>query len=81
MSPAHGSFSEDELVERPAIELFHELGSEAKDCFHEIFGPGATLGRDAPSEVVLVSRLRPALERLNPGLPPQAFDVAVVELT
>ena len=32
-------------------------------------------------EVVLVSRLRAALERLNPALPPEAITAAVDELT
>src|SRR2546425_2140310 len=81
MSPPDGDFSEETLVEKPAIELFHELGWETKNCFSEAFGPGGTLGRDSPSEVVLVSRLRAALERLNPDLPVDAIDAAIDELT
>ena len=81
MSPPDGDFSEEALVEKPAIELFHELGWETKNCFHEAFGPKGTLGRDSPSEVVLFSRLRPVLERLNPALPADAIDAAVEELT
>jgi len=80
VSPSDGDFSEEELVEKPAIELFHELGWETKNCFNETFGPKGTLGRDSPSEVVLVSRLRPALERLNPELPADAIDAAIEEL-
>src|SRR2546422_3385276 len=80
MSPPDGDFSEETLVEKPAIELFHELGWETKNCFHETFGPDGTLGRDSPSEVVLVSRLRPSLEGLNPGLPADAIDAAIDEL-
>ena len=41
-------------------------------------------GRQAGLRVrslVLVSRLRPALERLNPALPPEAITAAVDELT
>lgn len=44
-------------------------------------GAGGTLGRESPREVVLVPRLRVALERLTPDLPPAAFDAAVEELT
>ena len=47
----------------------------------EIFGAGGTLGRETKGEVVLVSRLRAALERLNPALPPEAISAAVDELT
>ena len=38
-------------------------------------------GRETKGEVVLVSRLRTALERLNPALPPEAITAAVDELT
>ena len=39
------------------------------------------LGRETKGEVVLVSRLRAALERLNPAPPPEAITTAVDELT
>ena len=61
------SYTEDSLVEQPAIALFAELGWETADCFEEQFGPQGTLGRATPHEVILPARLRPALERLNPG--------------
>jgi type I restriction enzyme, R subunit len=38
------------------------------------------LGRETKGEVVLVSRLRAALERLNPALPPEAITATVDEL-
>jgi len=47
----------------------------------EVFGPGGTLGREAKGEVVLVPRLRSALDRLNPQLPPEAIAAAVDELS
>jgi hypothetical protein len=34
------------------------------------------LGRETKAEVVLVSRLRTALDRLNPALPPEAITAA-----
>jgi hypothetical protein len=37
----------------------------------EIFGTGGTLGREASGEMVLVSRLRAALTRLNTAQSPQ----------
>ena len=39
-----------------------------------------TLPRETKGEVVLVSRLRAALERLNPALPPEAITAGVDEL-
>src|SRR3989475_12831615 len=75
------AYSEDQLVERPAIQLFAELGWKTVSALEEVFGPGATLGRETKGEVVLVSRLRAALERLNPVLPPEAITAAVDELT
>ncbi|MBU1659875.1 MAG: type I restriction endonuclease subunit R, partial [Chloroflexi bacterium] len=75
------NYSEDSLVEQPAIALFAELGWQTADCYHEIFGPQGSLGREAPSEVVLLSRLQPALECLNPSLPSEALQLAIEELT
>ena len=74
-------YSEEQLVERPAIALLNALGWQTEDCFHERFGPGGSLGRDSAAEVVLLPRLRAALERLNPGLPSQAIELAVEELS
>jgi type I restriction enzyme R subunit len=75
------AYTEDQLVEQPAIGLFAELGWQTVVAMEEIFGAGGTLGREASGEVVLVSRLRAALTRLNPALPPEAIAAAVDELT
>jgi type I restriction enzyme R subunit len=75
------NYSEDALVEQPAISLFSELEWETINGFHEFDQAGVSpLGREAKSEVVLAARLRRALERLNPDLPAQAFDQAIEEL-
>ena len=71
------AYTEDQLVEQPAIGLFAEFGlavavpppnsgiaGEPRDA--------GLLGRETKGEVVLVSRLRSGLERLNPALPPEA---------
>ena len=42
---------------------------------------GGSLGRRNRSEVVLLPRLRAALERLNPGQPPEAISAAIEELS
>lgn len=90
MSP--NNYTEDELVEQPAIQVFAELGWETISAKGEMFsviphpsplpeGEGASLGRETKSEVVLSPRLRAALERLNPTLPSEAISSAVDQLT
>ena len=74
-------YSESALVEQPAIELFGELGWETADCFHEFDSGRSPLERETPAEVVLTSRLRAALEKLNPGLAAEAIGLAIEELT
>ena len=75
------AYSEDQLVEQPAIGLFAALGWTTLSALEETFGPTGTLLRKTKGEAVLVSRLRAALERLNPALPPEAITTAVDELT
>jgi type I restriction enzyme R subunit len=77
-----GEYGENPLVEQPTIELFGELNWETTHCYHEFeTGSGSSLGRENKGEIVLLARLRPALERLNPDLPAEAFDQAIEELT
>jgi type I restriction enzyme R subunit len=76
-----GRYSEDQLVEQPAIKLFEELGWEHIDAYSEMLGPRGLLGRDNRSEVFLAGRLRGAIVRLNPGIPIEAVDQAVAEIT
>ena len=78
---AISKFGEDALVEQPSIALFEELIWETADCYHEIVGSNGDLGRQTTSEVVLVSHLILALERLNPCLPPEALQLSIDELT
>ena len=74
------AYTEDQLVEQPAIGLFALLGWETVSAMEETFGSGGTLGRETKGEVVLVDRLRDALALLNPGLPPEAIQSAIDEL-
>ena len=78
MSPH--AYTEDQLVEQPAIRLFAALGWQTLSALEETFGPGGTLGRETRGEVVLAARLRAALITLNPGLPPEAIQTAIDEL-
>lgn len=75
------AYSEDQLVEQPAIGLFSTLGWQTVSAMEETFGVGSTLGRETKGEVVLVERLRAALRKFNPALPPEAISNAVDELT
>ena len=78
-------FTEDQLVEQPAIGLFAALGWQTVSALEETFGLGgttsSTLGRETKGEVVLVDRLRPILTKLNGGLPAEAIQTAIDELT
>src|SRR3990172_10577059 len=74
-------YSESALIELPTIELFQSLVYKYRDCLQERFGEKGTLGRETPSDVVLVPRLKDALFRLNPKLSPVAIDLAIEELT
>ncbi|MGH8629318.1 MAG: type I restriction endonuclease, partial [Burkholderiales bacterium] len=76
-----GAYTEDQLVEQPAIGLFAELGWQTVPAMEEAFGASGTLGRETSGEVVLAPRLRAALEKLNPKLPAEAIASAVDELT
>jgi type I site-specific restriction-modification system R (restriction) subunit len=73
-------YTEDQLVEQPAVGLFAELGWQTVSAMEEVFGPAGTLVREASGEVVLIARLRAALQRLNPTLPPEAITAGVDEL-
>jgi len=79
MSP--GEYTEDQLVEQPAIQLFAQLGWETLSAADEVFGPEGTLGRERPGEAILPPRLKKALERLNPALPPEAIAATVEVLS
>jgi len=82
MSPH--AYTEDQLVEQPAIGLFAALGWQTVSALEETFGAGGTgscnLGRETKGEVVLTDRLRAALTQLNPGLPAEALQTAIDEL-
>jgi type I restriction enzyme R subunit len=73
-------YTEDDLIERPAIALLSELGWETVNAYGEFDHGASTLGRETKDEVILTARLRSALRRLNPAAPPAAIDQAVEEL-
>lgn len=79
MSPH--AYTEDQLVEQPAIGLFSALGWETVSALEETFGAGGTLERETKGEAVLAGRLRKALIKLNTNLPIEAIQTAIDELT
>jgi type I restriction enzyme, R subunit len=79
--PPPGKYTEDQLVEQPAIKLFEELGWDSVNAMRETLGPDGTLGRDNRSEVFLIRRLREAIQRLNPAAPGDAVEQAINEIT
>ncbi|MCX5971743.1 MAG: type I restriction endonuclease subunit R [Coprothermobacterota bacterium] len=78
MTPS--SYSEDALIEQPAIALLAELGWETLNAYHEFDHGASALGRETKAEVILTARLRPALQRLNPDTPSDAIRQAIEEL-
>ena len=75
-----GNYSEQQLIEKAAIEVFESLGYTHQGCYEEKFGSSGTLGRETTMEVVLVSRLKNALIKLNPALPKDAITLAIEEI-
>ena len=73
------AYTEDQLVEQPAIQLFAALGWQTVSAMEEAFGANGTLSRETSGEVVLVGRLRAALEKLNASR--MGHDAAIDELT
>ena len=67
-------------LELDTIALFEKLGYTTANCYNEWISGTSNLGRETRSEVVLISKLRLALEKLNPHLPKPAITLAIDEL-
>ena len=75
-------YSEDQLIEQPAINLLKEIGWETLNCQNEFEQTEESpLGRQTKSEVVLTARLETALKRFNPTATDDAIAKTVEELT
>ena len=91
MSPHHPD-SED-AIEKATIQRFKAMGFATANLYHETFredelplspipsGKDGYWGRANPSEVVFRPRLRQALHKLNPDLPPEAIVTAIDAFT
>jgi type I restriction enzyme R subunit len=79
---AKKDYSEDLLIQAPTAELLEkQLG------WHSVFaqdeggvGPDSLLGRASDTEVVLTREVMAALQRLNPGLPAEAYSQALAQV-
>jgi len=76
-------YSEDNLIEQTAIELFHDrLGWDTAIAYNkETFGEGSTLSRFTKQEVILKRIFFEKLKQFNPGLPEQAYTQAYEKLS
>jgi len=76
-------YTEDTLVqETTANYLRDQLGWESVYAYNEEkFGKEGTLGRKDETEVILTRYLGEALIKLNPGLPQEAYQAAIREIT
>ncbi|MCD4673391.1 MAG: hypothetical protein K8R77_12075 [Anaerolineaceae bacterium] len=79
MNPPVG-YTEDDLVEQPAIALLGELGWETFNAYDEFEHGLSPLGRETRADVILTTRLRAALLRLNPNVSLEAIPQAMAEL-
>jgi type I restriction enzyme R subunit len=77
-------YTEDGLVEQPAIALFNSLGWDTQTCWDELFGSEVegdlAFGRETRNDVVLTNRLLNALKSLNADIPPLIIQEAVDEM-
>lgn len=78
MTTSDNKYSELSLIERTAMELFGQLGWSVQNCLYEFDLNGVSfLGRETKEAVVLISKLMPALKKINPSLSETALDEAV----
>ncbi|PKN68489.1 MAG: DEAD/DEAH box helicase [Deltaproteobacteria bacterium HGW-Deltaproteobacteria-12] len=74
-------YTEDTLIEQPAITLLAELGWETFNAYNEFDHGASPLGRETKAEVVLKTRLREILLRINPEVSVDSIHQAIEELT
>ena len=74
-------YSEDQLIEQPAISILENIGWHTQNCINEFQSDYQINNRQSKSEVVLTDRLKEALQHLNPDTPPDAINQAIEILT
>lgn len=72
------NYSEDQLIEQTCIDIFkNQLQWEIANVYQgETFGENGTIGRHSEADVLLKNRFLGAIQKLNPNLPVQAYDLA-----
>ncbi|ANV92054.1 type I restriction endonuclease subunit R [Picosynechococcus sp. PCC 8807] len=71
----------EEALELETIKLFESLGYSHQNCYGEWDSGKSDLGRDTRKDIILTSKLKPALTKLNPDKTTEAIDLAIEELT
>ncbi|GEA51158.1 DEAD/DEAH box helicase [Vibrio inusitatus NBRC 102082] len=84
------TYTEDALVEQPAINLFSDLGWDTATCWDEVFGSldddhltdnPLYFGRETRNDVVLFTRLKAALLKLNPDVNTLVIQEAIDQIS
>jgi type I restriction enzyme R subunit len=72
------AYSEDQLIEQTCIDIFkNQLFWEIANVYQgETFGENGTIGRHSEADVLLKNRFLEAIQKLNPNLPAQAYELA-----
>ncbi|MEZ8408616.1 type I restriction endonuclease subunit R [Vibrio splendidus] len=77
------TYTEDGLVEQPAIALFDSLDWDTETCWDEAFGDAEgdlAFGRETRNDIVLTNRLREALLKLNEDISSLILQEAMDEM-
>ena len=76
-------FTEDQLVQKTTVEYLQDILGWNIHYAHntEVFGENGTFGRKDDREVLLKKYLLPALRKLNPDLPEDAYEGAIKKLS
>lgn len=73
--------TEGGLIEKPGLDLLQELGWQHTNLMSEEPGPLNSTGRQSFRDLLLPSRLRAALRKLNPSAQDEALQQAEIALT
>ena len=79
---AHAQFSEENLIQKPAIKILKEqLGWRTTHAYDDEWKSGISIfGRESEQQVVLLNDLQQALEKLNPDVPQEAIQNTIKHL-
>ena len=82
MAPKDSEYTEEALIEKPAMDLFSQLDWSVQSCSYEFDENGKSiLGRETKADVILVSKLKPTMKKINPSLSETIFNESIKILT